>query len=71
MVVVGGLAGRKRRAKLVLLLILLGIALFAVNCGSGAAKSSMTPGTYQVTVTAASTGTNAVSHSTTVTLTVN
>ena len=64
-------AGRKRRATLVLLLILIGTVLFSVNCGSGGSTTSMAPGTYQVTITGAATGTSAVSHSTTVTLTVN
>jgi len=63
-------AGRRRRAKLVLLLILIGTVVFSVNCGSGGSTATMPPGTYQVTITGASTGTSAVSHSTTVTLTV-
>jgi hypothetical protein len=62
--------GRKRRAMLVLLLVLFGTVLFSVNCG-GAGSNGMAPGTYQVTVTGAATGANAVSHSTTITLTVN
>ena len=61
--------GKKRRAKLVLLLVVFGAAMFSVNCGAKT-NGSVAPGTYQVTVTGASTGANAVSHSTAVTLTV-
>lgn len=61
------LTGRRRRATFVLLLILCGTVLFSVNCGS-AGNGGMKPGTYQVTVTATA---SAVSHSTTVSLTVN
>jgi hypothetical protein len=53
----------------VLLLVVFGAALFSVNCGANT-NGSVAPGTYQVTVTGASTGANAVSHSTAVTLTV-
>ena len=63
-------AGRKRRAMLVLMLVLFGTVLFSVNCG-GASNSGLPPGTYQVTVTGASSGASAMSHSTTVSLTVN
>jgi hypothetical protein len=64
--------GRKRKAMLVLLLVvLLGTVLITVNCGAGASHGTMAPGTYQVTVTAASSGSSSVSHSTTVSLTVN
>ena len=64
--------GRKRRVMFVLLLVLLGTVLFSVNCGSqGSSAPAIAPGSYQVTVTAASSGSNAVSHSATVTLTVN
>lgn len=64
--------GRKRRVMFALLLVLFGAVLLSVNCGGGSSSSSakMTPGTYQVTVTGAATGTNAISHSTTITLTV-
>ena len=64
-------AGRKRRTMFLLMLVLLGIVLFSVNCGTNGSNGGITPGTYQVTVTGASTGSNAVSHSTTVTLTAN
>jgi hypothetical protein len=69
------MVGRKRRTAIVLLLVLLGTVLFSVNCGSGSGSGStshtnLAPGTYQVTVTGASTGANALSHSSTVTLTV-
>jgi len=61
--------GKKRRARLALLLVLLGIVLFSVNCGSGgSSKTAIAPGTYQITVTG--TGGNAVSHSATITLNV-
>ncbi|HWC16026.1 MAG TPA: hypothetical protein VG498_03400, partial [Terriglobales bacterium] len=64
--------GRKRRVMFVLLLVLLGTVLFSVNCGgNGANGAGLAPGTYQVTVTGASSGTGATSHSTTLTLTVN
>lgn len=63
------LAGRKRRATLLLLLVLCGTVLFSVNCG-GAGSNGMPPGTYQVTVTGAASGASAVSHSTTITLNV-
>ena len=63
--------GRRRRTMLVLLLVLFGTVLFSVNCGGGSTSGGIQPGTYQVTVTGAATGANAVSHSTTVSLTVN
>jgi hypothetical protein len=64
--------GRKRRTKLLVLLVLLGTVLFSVNCGgSGGSTQGMAPGNYQVTVTAASSGSSAISHSTVITLTVN
>ena len=62
--------GRKRRAMFVLLLVLCGTVLFSVNCGSNTSTGGMAPGTYQVTVTGAASGANAMSHSTTITLTV-
>ena len=65
------LVGRRRRAMFVLLLVLLGTVLFSVNCGGFGSHSSFPPGTYQVTVTGASAGANAVSHSTNITMTVN
>jgi hypothetical protein len=62
---------RKRRVVLALLLVLCGTVLFSVNCGTNGAKApAIAPGAYQVTVTGASTGANAVSHTATVTLTV-
>jgi len=64
------LAGRTRRAKLVMLLVILAAVLFSVNCGTNGAKTTVPPGTYQVSVTGASSGANALSHSTTITLTV-
>jgi len=59
--------GRRRRATFVLLLVLCGTVLLSVNCGA-ASNGGMKPGSYQVTVTATA---SAVSHSTTVNLTVN
>jgi hypothetical protein len=60
--------GKKRRAKLVLLLVLFGTFLFSVNCGGGSTSANaLAAGTYQVTVTGSGA---AVSHATTVTLTV-
>src|SRR5215813_4599453 len=59
------LAGRRRRAMFVLLTVLIATVLFSVNCGTN--SSGMAPGTYQVTVTGAASGSSAVSHSTTVT----
>jgi hypothetical protein len=61
---------------LALMLVLAGTILFSiVGCGtsSGASSTKIAPGTYQVVVTAATsgTGTSAVSHSTTVSLVVN
>jgi Abnormal spindle-like microcephaly-assoc'd, ASPM-SPD-2-Hydin/Beta-propeller repeat len=64
-------AGRRRRAMRMLLLVLFGALLLSVGCNTGGSKSGMAPGTYQVTVTGASSGTTAITHSTTVTLTVN
>ena len=65
-------AGRRRRVMFVLLLVLLGTVLFSVNCGgANTSGGGMAPGTYQVTVTGAASGTNAISHSATITLTVN
>jgi hypothetical protein len=62
------LVGRKRRAMLVLMLVLLGTVLFSVNCGgSGASTVKLAPGSYPVTVTGAA---GSITHSTTVTLTV-
>ncbi|HEX7958504.1 MAG TPA: SBBP repeat-containing protein [Terriglobales bacterium] len=64
--------GRKRRTKLLVLLVLLGTVLFSVNCGgSGGSTQGMAPGNYQVTVTAATSGSSAITHSTVITLTVN
>jgi ABC-type glycerol-3-phosphate transport system substrate-binding protein len=72
MVVAGGMGGRKRRAMILLMFVVLGMVLLSVGCGTNGAstKNSVAPGTYQVTVTAATSGANAVSHSTTVSLTV-
>lgn len=39
--------GRKCRAMLVLLLVLLGTVLFSVNCGGGNSTGALAPGTYQ------------------------
>lgn len=73
MVVAGGVGGRKRRAMILLVLVVLGTVLLSVSCGTNGAntKSTIAPGTYQVTVTAASSGASALSHSTTISLTVN
>src|SRR5579884_553286 len=72
MVVAGGMGGRKRRAMILLMFVVLGMVLLSVGCGTNGAssKNTIAPGTYQVTVTAATSGANAVSHSTTVSLTV-
>jgi hypothetical protein len=72
MVVAGGMGGRKRRAVILLLFVVLAMVLLSIGCGTNGAstKSSIAPGTYQVTVTAATSGTNAVSHSVTISLTV-
>lgn len=64
------LAGKTRRTKLLMLLVVLAAVLFSVNCGTNGAKTTVAPGTYQVTVTGASSGASALSHSTTITLTV-
>ena len=74
MVVAGGVSGRKRRAMILLVLVVLGAVLLSVSCGTNGAnstKNAIAPGTYQITVTAASSGASALSHSTTVSLTVN
>jgi hypothetical protein len=67
--------GRKRRVLLGLLLVLVGTLLLSVigcgGTGSSGSNTKIPPGTYQVVVTAASSGTNAISHATTVSLTVN
>jgi hypothetical protein len=69
------LVGKKRRLTFLLLVMLIGTMLLTVSCAAGSSISSnankMTPGTYQVTITAASTGTGATSHTLTVPMTVN
>jgi hypothetical protein len=68
------MVGKKRWLMLLLLAVLIGSMLFSTSCGGSKDSTTynkMTPGTYQVSITASSTGTGAMTHVISVPLTVN
>lgn len=70
-------AGKKRHWMYALLIVLVCVTLASFGCGGGGGSdpssnaNKMTPGTYQVSIAATTTGTTPMSHTMTVTLQVN